>query len=189
MTRLEMAQWIVDQEARRDSKGRLRVYHLPRNDGGGTYEIAGINERYHPSTAEKLKRMIEHGEHKAAEEVAVAYIATYTEQVHEWVNDEAVELFLRDCCFNRGPGGAAKILQLAVNVNPDGKVGPVTRAAARALQLRSPVLLLARLRMARERYEEKFVGIRENFAAGLENRWDKAFDMALAIERGGLCAA
>lgn len=40
---LRIGQWIVNAEARRDSKGRLAIYKLPKADGGGTYEIAGID--------------------------------------------------------------------------------------------------------------------------------------------------
>ena len=38
-----MAAAIVNFEARRDSKGHLKVYNLPPEDGGGRYEVAGIN--------------------------------------------------------------------------------------------------------------------------------------------------
>ena len=183
MNRLEMAQQIVDWEARRDAEGRLRAYRLPANDGGGSYEVAGINERYHPHTAAALKRLLDLGKHKEAETRAVEHIASYTDAVKDWVNDAAVELFLRDCCFNRGPGGAAKILQLAVGAKLDGHVGDKTKLAAKKWANR-PILLLARLRMARERYEDLVAPGRLNLRAGLENRWDKAFDAALMVELG-----
>jgi len=42
-----MAADIINFEARRDKRnGHLVVYNLPKNDGGGRYEVAGINERY-----------------------------------------------------------------------------------------------------------------------------------------------
>ena len=52
--RRAMAKAIVDFEARRDARGRLAVYRLPAGDGGGSYEVAGINDRYHPTEAAHL---------------------------------------------------------------------------------------------------------------------------------------
>ncbi|HMJ06887.1 MAG TPA: hypothetical protein VK474_11575, partial [Chthoniobacterales bacterium] len=56
-----------------------------------------------------------------------------------------------------------------------------TKTALRAFAGRT-VLLLARLRMARERYEDMVAPGRANLRAGLENRWDNAFDASLALE-------
>jgi hypothetical protein len=53
--RRSIAGHIINWEARRDSKGRLTVYILPEGDGGGKYEVAGINERYHPKKAAELR--------------------------------------------------------------------------------------------------------------------------------------
>lgn len=182
MTRKEMAKTILDFEARRDAQGHLKVYHLPANDGGGSYEVAGINERYHPAVAEKLMRLIEKGQFTEAEELAVEHIADYTDTVKDWQSDPAIELFLRDSCFNRGPAGAAKILQLAVGVKADGKVGPITRGAV-APYTGHTILFLARLRAARERYEDIVAPNRPNLRLGLENRWDNVFEVALGVEQ------
>jgi hypothetical protein len=38
--------YTVYFEARRDKNGHLVVYDLPKNDGGGDYEVAGINLKY-----------------------------------------------------------------------------------------------------------------------------------------------
>lgn len=53
--------FIVDCEARRDSKGRIQVYKLPAADGGGNIEVAGINDRYHPEQAQKMAGLIAQG--------------------------------------------------------------------------------------------------------------------------------
>jgi hypothetical protein len=53
-----MATAIVDFEARRDRNGHLKVYKLPAGDGGGTYEVAGINECYNKNTADVLVSLI-----------------------------------------------------------------------------------------------------------------------------------
>lgn len=181
--RRQMAQAIVDFEARRDRRGRLAVYALPRGDGGGSYEVAGINNRYHPRQAARLKSLIDGGQHKQAEDEVRAYLLAYTDIVADWYppGDPGVEFYLRDCAFNRGPSGAARILQRAVGVREDGVVGDVeTRPASSSFD---PLALLRRLRDARESYERNPVGRDENskFWAGLENRWDKALAAAKAF--------
>lgn len=181
--RLEVAHAIVDFEARRDKLGRLEAYELPGNDGGGRYEVAGINERYHPDEAANLAALIKAGRHKDAEDRAADYIARYTDAAAFWsAGHRSIEAFLRDSMFNRGPGGAAKILQLALkaHVEPalkvDGKIGPKTKAAlARVADLRVFVQVL---REAREYYERRYVGYRENFWKGLVNRWNNAKKLA-----------
>lgn len=108
------AKYILDVEARRDSKGRLAVYPLPPGDGGGTFEVAGINDRYHPKIARKLRALIQAGKQDEAEARAIEYLENYTDSVDEWHPDERVEGFLRSCAFNRGAGGAAWMLQYAL---------------------------------------------------------------------------
>lgn len=173
--RMAMAKAIVDFEARRDSKGRLTVYKLPANDGGGRFEVAGINERYDAPVAIKLANLVESGHYAEAEDAATAYIVGNTDIASHWTDSKAVESYLRDCVFNRGAKGAARILQRAVGVRDDGIVGPVTRDAMAKF---SPAELLLRLRSAREDYEKNVVGYRANFWNGLVNRWDKALKVA-----------
>lgn len=179
--RERMGQLILDFEARRDNKGHLAIYPLPRNDGGGLYEVAGINDRYHPEEAAELAKLIHAGRYNDAEKRAREIIIEYTNPVAGWYQDPAVELFLRDTAFNRGPGaprtlkrsarGASAIFQHAVGVDVDGVVGPETLAAAKKL---APKDLLAKLRESREWYERDVVGYRANLWRGLVNRWDNA---------------
>lgn len=178
--RLEVAQSIVNFEARRDAKGRLVVYQIPSGDGGGKFEVAGINDRYHRKEVTALKSMIAAGRHQEAEQRAVNYIATYTDAVAVWTTHPALEAFLRDCCFNRGAGGAAMMLQMALNVVVDGAVGSKTLAASHAI--REVDLALRHLRSARDQYERTVVGRgpRSKYWAGLVNRWNAAQKMAEA---------
>ena len=172
--RIDMAGFILDSEARRDKQGNLKVYNLPAADGGGSYEVAGINDRYHPEAAKKLKQLIEDGKQWEAEEYAKAYIMDYTNVVASWTRNAAVEAFLRDTAFNRGPKGALRILQIALGVPDDGKWGPVTQAA---MGKHTPADFLDKLRKAREAYELRVappVGARKQFWTGLQNRWDNA---------------
>jgi hypothetical protein len=71
--RIRMAARILNFEARRDSEGHIMVYNLPSADGGGSYEVAGINQRYHPEEAAKLREMIENCQYSEAEQYACAY--------------------------------------------------------------------------------------------------------------------
>lgn len=184
--RLSMARAIVDFEARRDSKKRLKVYKLPINDGGGRYEVAGINERYHPAEAAHLAGLIESGRFEEAEDQAREYIALFTDHVVRWTDIAAIESYLRDCSFNRGPRGAARILQRSLGVADDGAVGSITLTALREAE-RRPEELLSRLRVARERYERDVVGRDESseFWKGLVNRWNKALEFARRFLNAG----
>ena len=69
---------IVREFEGRYKDGKLQVYKLPVGDGGGAFEIAGINDRYHPSKAGQLKALIENGQHEKAEAEAADYILEYT---------------------------------------------------------------------------------------------------------------
>jgi hypothetical protein len=178
--RLEMARFILSVEARLDKSGNLRVYKLPAADGGGTFEIAGINDRFHPQAANTLKTMLSQKRFKAAEEYVVDYLVSYTDIVTKWTQHPAIEAFLRDSVFNRGPKGALRILQIALGVIDDGNFGPKTRATL-SEALKNPSTLLKALRRAREAYERKVappVGARAKFWQGLVNRWNKAYDFA-----------
>ena len=173
--------FIVDCEARRDAQGRIKIYRLPKADGGGTFEIAGINDRYHPEAAKQLAKMIANNLHAAAETLAQDYILQYTDVVSSWHPSSAVQAYLRDTAFNRGPGGAAKILQRALGVKIDGSVGPITKAAAAQV---SAAKLLLDLRKAREAYELQIappIGARAKFWKGLQSRWDKSLKFTQSL--------
>jgi len=170
----------------RFKNGKLQYYNLPRGDGGGSYEVAGINVKYHPSKARRLKSLIVSGKNEQAYEEAVEYIIDYTRRVRDWHPDVRVQCYLRDMAFNRGPTGCAKILQHALktaksyNGEIDGKVGSVTRAAAKNHKAED---LLLRLVLSRQWYEREVVGRNEKsrFWAGLVNRWIDAVQTCLEI--------
>ena len=181
MTREEIGNQIVNWEARRDKQGRLKVYQLPSGDGGGKEEVAGINSRYHPVAVRHLKMLIDMGRYEEAEREASNYIISDTDSTGRLAGDWRTELFLRDTAFNRGPTGAAKILQHSLKVAIDGKVGAKTLTALRDGEKDAPRLIKA-LRNSREWYERSVVGRNEGskFWRGLVNRWDKVTAEALA---------
>jgi hypothetical protein len=180
--RLRMAHEIVNFEARRDAHGHLAVYNLPAGDGGGRYEVAGINERYHKAEVDHLVELLKLGKHEEAEREVSKYLAEYTDVAARWHHDPGVQFYLRDCVFNRGPSGAMRILQRACQVPDDGQWGPTTQAAVAAL---SPAQLLTRLREARESYERAVAHRDESskFWKGLESRWNKAVVIAKTFDK------
>jgi len=172
MTPHEQARRIVDYEARRDSAGHLKVYHLPSGDGGGEREVAGINDRYHPEALDLIEKLIAEGKYAEAEDAAADHIRYYTDPVAMLATVPAVQFALRDAAFNRGPTGAIKILQDALGLPADGVAGPKTKEALHEAE-KNPRELLARLRTARERYERRTRDETSKFWAGLSNRWDR----------------
>jgi hypothetical protein len=106
--RQQMAAAIVDFEARRDAAGHLMVYHPPTGDGGGAYEVAGINARYNRSTAKTLAGLIGQRRYDDAERLAIDFIARNSDCAAAWTDVPAVEFYLRDCVFNRGGRSASR---------------------------------------------------------------------------------
>lgn len=178
--RLEMAKAIVNFEARRDAQGRLAIYNLPPGDGGGRYEVAGINERYHKAVCDELVELIRRGRHSEAELRAAEFIGSYTDKASTWTQNAGIEFYLRDTMFNRGAGGAAWVLQRAVGAPTDRDVGPITLTAVRTAETQ-PRELLDKLRAAREAYERLKRDETSIFWRGLVNRWNKARQIALSF--------
>jgi hypothetical protein len=190
--RIDMGKAIVEFEGRY-AQGKLQVYKLPAGDGGGSYEIAGINDRYHPEMATKLRSLIQSGQNDKAEAEASAYIEKYTRGVLNFFAPSIkaddypqIEFLLRDTCFNRGLKGAATVLQLALGMSEiDGMVGPKTKAEF-AKQLADPKVLAKKISEARETYERTSYAWKPSkrdesskFWKGLANRWDKAHSTAI----------
>jgi uncharacterized protein (TIGR02594 family) len=176
--RLRMAKAILDFEARRDSKGNLMVYNLPANDGGGAFEVAGINEKYDREMAYRLRDLVNAGKYQEAELLATNYIASNTDNAAKYTKVPAIESYSRDILFNRGEGGLRKTLQHALSVEVDGQWGPISTSAMTIAETQDPAHLLANMRDAREWYERNVVGYRANFWQGLTNRWNKSLAVA-----------
>lgn len=97
---LPAALQTVNLEARRDKLGNVAVYKLPSGDMGGTYEVAGINDRYHPGEARRLANLPP----EQREIEAARYIRKYTAPIVDKMPDE-MKAFVQDMAFNRGAGG------------------------------------------------------------------------------------
>lgn len=110
---LDAASLILESEARRDARGRLQVYRLPAGDGGGAYEVAGINAASHPQEAARLRLMVQSGQYAAAEREAKRYIMEYTQPVADFlqgagVRSKGVDYYLRDVFMNGAPVARAR---------------------------------------------------------------------------------
>ena len=159
------AMQTVDWEGRKDRQGNLMVYDLPSGDMGGSFEVAGINNRYHPEMAEQLKNMapLERGP------AAAAYIAEYTSPLTSRL-PEPYRPFFQDLAFNRGMGGATRFLQRALGVPDDGVLGPKTLAA---LEGKDPTEVMRGVSVEQFAYEKSLAArdpSRNKFLRGLQNR-------------------
>lgn len=200
------AQHTLDVEARRDpDTGNLIVYSLPKGDGGGVpvrghpygFEVAGINNKWHPKMSNRLRALIDAGQPERAEAEAREYLHNYTNAVDEWHPDEIIEGYLRACAFNRGAGGAAWIAQYATKyayypslykARLDGDFGEKTKEA---LDKADPDVLLTALYGARIIYErtpvERFRKGRRTETSGLWHGLFRRFnnDLVFALSLKG----
>lgn len=184
--RLKAGKLILDMEARRDRKGNLAVYRLPKNDGGGSYEVAGINEKYHPAMAKKLADLINAKQFAEAEAEAIEFICKYTDATGNQFRDPGVSYLMRDIAFNRGPGGANCIVRMALGV-PFQKSrlralwSPLSQAFRDEMNALPPNEAIEKITQARQDYEYAYAGLRPNLDRGLRNRWANARKAALAL--------
>lgn len=150
----------------------------------GEPEIAGITKKDHPQAFASLKSLMDAGKQDQLREGILSYYQQYTALAQGWTDRAGLEFFLRDCILNRGPTGAVEILQMALGVTVDHHVGPKTREALAALDVDAA---LAKLRLARERYEEKKYGkqyrIDRGQWSGLIDRWNGAVAKAKEFQK------
>jgi lysozyme family protein len=186
----QMGLAIVQEFEGRYKDGKLTVYKLPSEDKGGTFEVAGVNDKYHYTKAHELRELINRGEHTKAELEAARHIISYTEPVRKFFpsiqladDNPDIEFLLRDCAFNRGLKGVATILQIAIGMvgkDIDGVIGDESKEAF-ALWLKKPLDLALMITDAREEYERgsyPWKSTKRNESSslwkGLVNRWQKA---------------
>lgn len=160
----------VEWEGRKDKQGNLAVYKLPSGDMGGNYEVAGINDRYHPEAFKAISSLPPQERAKATAEYIQGYTAPLVEKL-----PQVYQRFTQDMAFNRGMGGTTKYLQqglnaLGMSVRVDGSMGPKTLDAinqvnpAVLMEAASKAQLNDEYRMAEKNPERK------KFIPGLESR-------------------
>jgi len=170
MDLVNAAKTTVNWEGRRDKKGNLSVYALPAGDMGGDYEVAGINDRYHPEAFRKIAGMPAPNR----EEAAAQYISQYTAPLVSQL-PPSIQPFAQDMAFNRGMGGATKYIQqglntLGMSVKVDGGMGPRTLSAISQVNPTALMQAASQAQLADERARAAADPRRKKFMAGLENR-------------------
>lgn len=160
----------VDFEGRKDKQGNLAIYKLPSGDMGGEYEVAGINDKYHPQAFKNISSL------PAQERAGAAadYISTYTAPLVSKL-PSTIQPFVQDMAFNRGMGGATKYLQqglnsLGLNVSVDGAMGPKTLSAINSVQPRALMQAASDAQLQDEYRNAERNPNRKKFIPGLESR-------------------
>ena len=160
----------VEWEGRKDKQGNLAVYKLPSGDMGGNYEVAGINDRYHPEAFQAISSLPAQDRAKAAAEYIQGYTAPLVEKL-----PQAIQPFTQDLAFNRGLGGATKYIQQGLNtlgqkVAVDGGMGPKTLAAINQVEPRALMRAASQAQLDDEYRMAERNPARKKFIQGLESR-------------------
>ena len=163
----------INWEARRDKQGNIAVYNIPAGDFGGTREVAGITDKYHPEAFKRISSLPPQEREPAAAQYVVEYAAPIANAV-----PEALKPYTVDLVFNRGPGGFTSLVQRGLNklgqpVAVDGGFGPKTLGAMQSVD---PVQLVKATETA---YREREAELARNnpdrmrLLAGINNRSTK----------------
>ena len=160
----------VEWESRKDKQGNLAVYKLPSGDMGGSYEVAGINDRYHPEAFKVISSLPPQERASAAAEYIQGYTAPLVERL-----PQALQPFTQDMAFNRGLGGATKYLQqglntLGMSVKVDGGMGPKTLEAINQVNPRALMQAASKAQLDDEYRMAQKNPDRKKFLNGLESR-------------------
>ena len=160
----------VEWEGRKDKQGNLAVYKLPSGDMGGNYEVAGINDRYHPEAFQAISSLPAQDRAKAAAEYIQGYTAPLVERL-----PQALQPFTQDLAFNRGLGGATKYIQQGLNslgqkVAVDGGLGPKTLTAINQVEPRALMRAASQAQLEDEYRMAERNPARKKFIKGLESR-------------------
>jgi len=160
----------VEWEGRKDKQGNLAVYKLPSGDMGGNYEVAGINDRYHPEAYKAISSLPPQERAKAAAEYIQGYTAPLVERL-----PQALQPFTQDLAFNRGLGGATKYIQQGLNalgqkVAVDGGMGPKTLQAINNVQPQALMRAASDAQLQDEYRMAERNPDRKKFIPGLEAR-------------------
>ena len=160
----------VEWEGRKDKQGNLAVYKLPSGDMCGNFEVAGINDRYHPEAFKAISSLPAQERAKAAAEYIQGYTAPLVEKL-----PQAIQPFTQDLAFNRGLGGATKYIQQGLNalgqkVAVDGGFGPKTLAAINQVEPRALMRAASQAQLEDEYRMAERNPARKKFIQGLESR-------------------
>jgi len=160
----------IDFEARKDRQGNVQVYKLPAGDMGGNFEVAGINDKYHPDAFKRISSLPAQERAQAAAQYVKEYTSPFVSKL-----PEAVQPFAQDLAFNRGMGGATKYIQQGLNtlgqkVAVDGGLGPKTLQAINQVEPKALMRAASQAQLEDEYRMAQRNPARKKFISGLESR-------------------
>lgn len=160
----------VDFEARKDRQGNVQVYKLPAGDMGGNFEVAGINDKYHPDAFKRISSLPAQERAQAAAQYVKEYTSPFVSKL-----PQAVQPFAQDLAFNRGLGGATKYIQQGLNtlgqkVAVDGGLGPKTLQAINQVEPKALMRAASQAQLEDEYRMARRNPARKKFIGGLEKR-------------------
>jgi hypothetical protein len=160
----------IDFEARKDRQGNVQVYKLPAGDMGGNFEVAGINDKYHPDAFKRISSLPAQERAQAAAQYVKEYTSPFVSKL-----PQAVQPFAQDLAFNRGLGGATKYIQQGLNtlgqkVAVDGGLGPKTLQAINQVEPKALMRAASQAQLEDEYRMAQRNPARKKFIGGLESR-------------------
>lgn len=160
----------IDFEARKDRQGNVQVYKLPAGDMGGNFEVAGINDKYHPDAFKRISSLPAQERAQAAAQYVKEYTSPFVSKL-----PQAVQPFAQDLAFNRGMGGATKYIQQGLNtlgqkVAIDGGLGPKTLQAINQVDPKALMRAASQAQLEDEYRMAQRNPARKKFIGGLESR-------------------
>lgn len=160
----------IDFEARKDRQGNVQVYKLPAGDMGGNFEVAGINDKYHPDAFKRISSLPAQERAQAAAQYVKEYTSPFVSKL-----PQAVQPFAQDLAFNRGMGGATKYIQQGLNtlgqkVSVDGGLGPKTLQAINQVNPKALMRAASQAQLEDEYRMAQRNPARKKFIGGLESR-------------------
>ena len=160
----------IDFEARKDKQGNVQVYKLPAGDMGGNFEVAGINDKYHPDAFKRISSLPAQERAQAAAQYVKEYTSPFVSKL-----PQAVQPFAQDLAFNRGMGGATKYIQQGLNtlgqkVAVDGGLGPKTLQAINQVEPKALMRAASQAQLEDEYRMAQRNPARKKFIGGLESR-------------------
>jgi len=160
----------IDFEARKDKQGNVQVYKLPAGDMGGNFEVAGINDKYHPDAFKRISSLPAQERAQAAAQYVKEYTSPFVSKL-----PQAVQPFAQDLAFNRALGGATKYIQQGLNtlgqkVAVDGGLGPKTLQAINQVEPKALMRAASQAQLEDEYRMAQRNPARKKFIGGLESR-------------------
>lgn len=166
----DFADFMFQSEARM-SDGKLQVYTPPSGDGGGSYEVAGITQKYQPQEAARLKALIDSGRNDEAAAAAKDFYRQRAAPFTSLTQDRGLQLQLADTVHHRGEGGLRRVLQRATGSDSRDYGELIGGLSERKDALDA-------FHQARQDYEWEEVdrgrASRKKFRNGLQNRFNNA---------------